>query len=180
MTVVETDTGFYALYFISRDNNSYKTVNVRHILVRAEADAEGNYSAQAKTEAKKAAENLLKEWKSGAATEESFAALATEKTEDTGSQSTGGLYENVQKGAMVAEFNDWCFDETRKLGDSGLVYGESSAYAGYHVMYFSGWGEIYRNILVENKLRSEAFTAWKTELLTAYEPVTGFTASFVR
>lgn len=177
MTVVETDTGCYALYFIAHDDNSYKTVNVRHILVRPEADADGNYSAQSKTEAKKLAEDLLKEWKSGAATEDSFASLATEKTQDPGSQATGGLYEGVQKGVMVAEFNDWCFDESRKPGDTGLVYSENT---GYHVMYFSGWGETYRNMLVENKLRSEAFTAWKTELLETYEAATGFTAGLVR
>lgn len=180
MTVIETDTGYYALYFISRDDNSYKTVNVRHILVKAEPDAEGNYSAQAKTEAKKSAEDILKEWKAGAATEDSFATLATEKTDDIGSQATGGLYENVQRDAMVPEFNDWCFDAARKPGDTGLVYGESTYYTGYHVMYFSGWGETYRDVLVESKLRSDAFTAWKAELLAAYEPATGFTAGLVR
>ena len=179
-TVIETDTGYYALYFISHSDNSYKTVNVRHILVKAEADADGNYSAQAKTEAKKAAEDILLGWKAGAATEDSFAALATEKTQDSGSQATGGLYENVQKDMMVAEFNNWCFDEARKPGDTGVVYGESGSYAGYHVMYFSGWGMTYRDMLVESSLRSDAFTAWKTELLAAYEPVTGLTAGLVR
>ena len=33
---------------------------------------------------------------------------------------------------MVAEFNDWCFDTSRKTGDYGLV---KTSY-GYHVMYF--------------------------------------------
>ena len=133
-----------------------------------------------KTEAKKAAEDILLGWKAGAATEDSFAALATEKTQDSGSQATGGLYENVQKDMMVAEFNNWCFDEARKPGDTGVVYGESGSYAGYHVMYFSGWGMTYRDMLVESSLRSDAFTAWKTELLAAYEPVTGLTAGLVR
>ena len=68
----------------------------------------------------------------GDKTEESFAALATEKTEDTGSQSTGGLYERVYKGQMVKAFENWCFDAARKAGDTGIV---ESDY-GYHVMYF--------------------------------------------
>ena len=33
---------------------------------------------------------------------------------------------------MVQAFNDWCFDESRKAGDYGLVKTEY----GYHVMYF--------------------------------------------
>ena len=35
---------------------------------------------------------------------------------------------------MVVAFNDWCFDESRKPGDSGLVRTEF----GYHIMYFVG------------------------------------------
>lgn len=35
---------------------------------------------------------------------------------------------------MVEEFNDWCFDESRKTGDVGIV---ETSY-GYHVMYFVG------------------------------------------
>ena len=40
---------------------------------------------------------------------------------------------------MVTEFNDWCFDESRQYGDTGLV---RTTY-GYHVMFFvageEGW-----------------------------------------
>ena len=35
---------------------------------------------------------------------------------------------------MVTEFNDWCFDETRKAGDHGIV----KTRFGYHIMYFVG------------------------------------------
>ena len=72
------------------------------------------------------------EWLAGDATEDSFAALAEEKSEDPGSSTNGGLYENVAKGQMVEPFEDWCFDETRAAGDYGLV---KTKY-GYHVMYF--------------------------------------------
>ena len=65
-------------------------------------------------------------------TEESFAALASEKTEDPGSQATGGLYQQVYEGQMVPEFNDWCFDASRQYGDYGLVKTDY----GYHVMFF--------------------------------------------
>ena len=117
-------------------------VNVRHILICPEGGTEGEdgtttYSDEEWAAALAKAEGIYDEWKNGEATEDSFAALATEKTEDPGSQTTGGLYENVYVGQMVTEFNDWCFDEARKPGDHGIV---KTTY-GYHIMYFSSVGE---------------------------------------
>ncbi|MDE5974177.1 MAG: peptidyl-prolyl cis-trans isomerase, partial [Eubacterium sp.] len=80
------------------------------------------------------AEEILNNWKSGDATEDSFAALAKENTTDTGSKDNGGLYEGVVPGEMVNPFSAWCFDSGRKAGDTGIV---RSAY-GYHIMYFVG------------------------------------------
>ena len=42
---------------------------------------------------------------------------------------------------MVPEFDAWCFDENRKVGDYGLV---KTTY-GYHVMYYSGDEAIWMN-----------------------------------
>ena len=65
-------------------------------------------------------------------TEESFAELAKEHSEDEGSKENGGLYENVTRGQMVTEFNDWCFDANRQPGDFDIVKTDF----GYHIMYF--------------------------------------------
>lgn len=78
------------------------------------------------------AELILRKYLAGDRTAESFAALATENTDDTGSKENGGLYEDVAPGTMVDEFNDWCFDSSRKAGDVGIV---ETTY-GYHIMYF--------------------------------------------
>ena len=112
-------------------------VDVRHILVLVEGgtqDEDGNttYSDEEWEACRQEAQAILDEWLAGDATEDSFAALATEKTEDPGSQATGGLYQRVYEGQMVQAFNDWCFDESRQTGDYGLVKTEY----GYHVMYF--------------------------------------------
>lgn len=101
---------------LEADPAKYDVVAVRHILV----------------EDQETAENLLKQWREGEATEESFAELAKENTTDTGSAENGGLYENVTQGQMVTEFNDWCFDEARESGDVDIV---QTTY-GYHIMYF--------------------------------------------
>ena len=70
--------------------------------------------AAKKAEAEQKAQDILDEWKAGAATEDSFAELANEYSEDPGSNTTGGLYEQVYQGQMVTEFNDWCFDPARQ------------------------------------------------------------------
>jgi len=114
-----------------------KFVDVRHILVQVKGgttaeDGTTTYSDEEWKNCETAAQAILDEWLSGDKTEESFAALAAEKTEDPGSQQTGGLYQQVYEGQMVPEFNDWCFDASRQYGDYDLV---RTSY-GYHVMFF--------------------------------------------
>lgn len=179
MTVVETSNGYTAVYFISRSDNDYITKNVRHILVKATADENGEYTAEAKNAAKEKAEELLSLWKEGEATEDTFAEMAGINSEDPGSTSNGGLYENVSKGRMVKEFDEWIFDEDRKPGDTGIVFNEDSSYCGYHVMYFVGDGGNYRHLLAESTLRSDDYDAWNTEALEKYPVSRGFTAGFV-
>ena len=84
-------------------------------------------------ECKSKIEEIQAEWEETDQTEDDFATLATEKSEDTGSASNGGLYEEVYPGQMVDAFDAWCFDAARQPGDTGIVKTEY----GYHVMYFS-------------------------------------------
>ena len=116
-----------------------KVVDVRHILLCPQGgttDSSGNttYSEDEWAAAEKKAQQVLDLWNNGAKDEEFFADLAELHTEDPGSAETGGLYENVKSGEMTEEFDAWCFDESRKYGDTGIV---RTTY-GYHVMFFSG------------------------------------------
>lgn len=165
-TVIENanQTGYNVVVFISRNDNHYNTANVRHILVKAEADETGAYTKEALAEAKKQAEDIYAQWKSGAATEDSFAELANEYSADGGSNTNGGLYENLSKGQTVPEFDAFCFADGRKSGDTDIVYGESSSYAGYHVMYYVGQGELYSSYIVKSQLMNEAVSEWLTGL----------------
>lgn len=164
----ETINGYYAVYFSGRDDNEMLLQNVRHILTKFEGgttDESGNttYSDEEKAAAKETAEAIYADWQAGEATEESFAALANEKSDD-GDGTTGGLYENVYPGQMVANFNDWCFDEARGVGDTAIVETEY----GYHIMYYVGASEqTYRNYMIENTLRSEDVEAWYTAIVEA-------------
>lgn len=166
-------TGCYVVLFLSSSDNHYKTAQVRHILIKAVADENGVYTDEAKAAAKATAEDILKTWQAGEATEDSFAALANQFSEDAGSNTNGGLYDTVVKGQMVEEFDKFCF-EGHKAGDTGIVYGESGAYAGYHVMYYVGEGELYSNIIARNDLLSTDMNAWFESLIEPYEAKNGF------
>lgn len=163
----ETINGYYVVRFDSVNDNTFPLKNVRHILVSFEggtSDDSGNitYSEEEKAAAKATAEELLNQWKSGEATEDSFAALATEKSSDTGSTANGGLYEDIAPNQMVAAFNDWCFAEGRKAGDTGIVETEY----GYHVMYFVGDSDItYRDYQIRNELTENAVSEWYADLI---------------
>ena len=180
-TVVDSEDGdgSYAVMFISRDSNDYHTVNVRHILIQAEADEDGEYTDEALEAARTEIERIYDEWKENP-TEDNFIALAEEYSEDTGSNTNGGLYENVYKGQMVEEFNDFCFDESRKSGDTAIVYGSNGGYAGYHLVYFVGEGPVYSNYLAENILRSDDYNAWMDEITEGYDVTTKYAFRFTQ
>ena len=165
-------SGYYVVLFEGMDENLTELVNVRHILVSFEGGKTDEttgvvtYSDEEKAAAKAKAEEILAAYEAGEKTEDAFAALATEKTTDPGSQENGGLYENVYPGQMLVNFNDWCFDAARKTGDTGLVETEY----GYHVMYFVGnSGMTYRDFMIESTLRNADLTAWETALIEGAE-----------
>ena len=177
----ESLSGCYVVYFDGSSDNEFKMVNVRHILVKPEhptdeaEDAHSDdetYSAEEWDAAKATAEEIYDEWKAGEATEDSFAELANEKSDD-GDGTTGGLYENVIPGQMVQAFNDWCFDSSRKSGDTGIVKTEY----GYHILYFVGLSDItYRTSLIQNDLRTADVAAWQEELVNALTITDGDTS----
>ena len=170
----ESISGYYVVFFSERNDNEMLLQNVRHILSKfkgGKTDENGTttYSDEEKAAAKETADAIYAEWKAGAATEDSFAALANEKSDD-GDGTTGGLYENVYPGQMVTKFNDWCFDEARQAGDTEIVETEY----GYHIMYYVGAAEqTYREFQIENTLTSEAVESWYTAIVEAQTATEG-------
>lgn len=162
----ETVNGYYVLLFGSMDTNEFSLVNVRHILVSFEGGTYDSttgvttYTDEEKLAAKEAAEAILNEWKAGTATEDSFAALANERSDD-GDGTTGGLYEDIRPGQMVSAFEDWCF-AGHKVGDTGIV----ETQYGYHVMFYSGDSDLtYRDYLITEALASADYESWYTALV---------------
>lgn len=128
-----------------------RTVDVRHILVTPEnPNEDGSYSEESWAAAEARAQELLDAYLAGEQTEDSFAAMANEHSQDPGSNTAGGLYTGVTLGQMVAPFEDWCFDDTREPGSTGIVKTDY----GYHVMYFVGSQTIWQE-QVASDIRSQ-------------------------
>ncbi len=109
-------------YFDSHtaDFSQPEKAKVRHILIRAEK-AKPEAVAAAKIEAEK----ILAMVKGGG----DFAKIATEKSQDPGSQKNGGLIDYFARGAMVPEFEKYAF--SAKPGEiSDLVQTDF----GFHII----------------------------------------------
>lgn len=177
----QTITGYNVILFRGSSDNNYPLANVRHILVAFEGGTKDSstgtvtYSDAEKNAAKEEAQAILNEWLSGDATEDSFGKLASERSDDPGSKDNGGLYEDVYPGEMDTNFNEWCFDESRKPGDYGLV---ETTY-GWHVMFYSGDSETtYREYIITEDMRTEDMNNWLASLEEKY-PVTDVNLSRV-
>ncbi|MBR2591198.1 MAG: peptidylprolyl isomerase [Clostridia bacterium] len=141
VAAADTKNAVYLDYSADYQSNAYQfditrilepaqtiqTVAVRHILVQPNSTQDDAAWDKAKAEI----DSVYEEYKKDPS-EENFSKLAKKYTSDPGSKDTGGLYESIMPGQMVQTFNDWCFDTTRKAGDTGIVKTEY----GYHLMYF--------------------------------------------
>ncbi len=164
--VVESADGsdYYAVYMVTPPHRDETlSVNVRQIFVSV-SDMENEDAYQTGQDK---ANDLLAQWEENGGTEEAFAELANSQSDDTGSNTNGGLYENVVPGEMVVNFNDWCFDEARQVGDTGIV--ESSS--GFHVIYYCGQSEPTWQVQVQEAMSEADYDAFYEEALASY-PVT--------
>ena len=154
--VLEDDNNYYVALFNSRQRDETVDYNVRHILVTADSLELGEDEEATEELLRAKAQEILDSWDG---TEDGFAALANEQSKDT----TGGLYEDVPKGRMISEFQNWCYEDGRKSGDTGIIYSSST---GAHIMYFVGYGDTqYWHYACETMLKSDAQTEWENGLM---------------
>ncbi len=139
-------------------------VNVRHILFLSDGDQDGTVTDEEKSAAQARAEELLAGFRSNPS-EDYFAELAGENSEDPGSKDNGGLYEDVYPGQMVESFNDWCFDPARQPGDTDIV---ETSY-GFHVMYFvKTTDNYYWKTQAEERYPNAMMESYISEIVAAY------------
>ena len=102
----------------------------------------------------KTGEEILEEWKSGAATEDSFAELCKKYTQDTSAVENGGLFEQVTKTGMTEELSNWIFDSSRQAGDTVAITVSDSTY----VLYYIGQDQPEWKINIKNTLVSDTMS----------------------
>ena len=177
------ESGFYVVALHERKLAQDPTADFRHILIRAETttDDDGNTVAptdEAWAAAQEKADSILAEYQAGEQTEDAFNALITKYTEDVdsdGNPNNDGLYTKVAKnGSYSAEILDWLFGTTHSVGDTGIVKHEgdtssSSAYWGYHVMYYVGENTPVWKQTADSALRSADVSEWTEGLEEGYE-----------
>ena len=143
-------------------------VDVRHILICPEGgttDESGAtvYSDEEWAAAEKKANEVMNEWLTKHPDEDGFSVMAETYSQDPGSATNGGLYEDVYVGQMVPEFEAWCFDESRQYGDYGIV---KTTY-GYHIMYFVGSDLVWK-LTAENDMMVEKGNEFLEGILAKY------------
>ena len=158
-----------------------KYVDVRHILIMPEggtADENGTitYSDEEWAAAQQKAQEILDQYLAGDMTEDSFAALANEHTADGNDVDydgipDGGLYTDVYKGQMVPEFEEWCFEDGRISGDTGLV---KTTY-GWHIMYFVDSRPVWKSF-AEEQLVMDLANEMLAELIAKYPLTVDYSA----
>lgn len=159
--VIEANNAFNVIYFKSCGLDRYNTVDIRHIFVAAEHDhEEGEDEEAVVAESLKAANakanDIFNEWKSGAATAESFGDLSVTYSDDS-SAPVNGTLTNVYKNYFTIDaVNDWIFDSSRASGDCTVIDSEY----GSHIIYFEKTAEPYWELNVKNTLASEAYSEY--------------------
>ena len=102
----------------------------------------------------KTGEEILEEWKNGAATEDSFAELCKKYTQDTSAVENGGLFEQVTKTGMTEELSNWIFDNSRQAGDTVAITVSDTTY----VLYYIGQDQPEWKINIKNTLVSDTMS----------------------
>ena len=175
--LVEVDGGYYVISFHDRYLVEEPTRDVRHALALAEYTTGENNVLTAPTDeawaaAKAKMDEIQAAWDASGKTEDDFAKLANEKSDDSDG-TDGGLYDRCYDGYFVPEFNDWVFDSARKPGDVGMVQhtageGATSGYYGYHLIYYVGENEPVWMGTARSSLAETALSEWTDGIFANY------------
>ena len=174
VTSIEMTTGAYIVFYVSRDPNEYRMVEMNQILVMRDVPSADDYEegeddpayleaiANADPDAREKAETALNLFIEGGATKEALIGLMEEYSDDT---TADGFYDLISTdpagNKMVPEIEEWLFAPGRQVGDYELIRTEDY---GYHLVYFSGYGDRYCDYQADQGLRDIGYNEWKESL----------------
>lgn len=150
-TIIENETNhlYYVLAFEKRYLDETPTVDVRAIVVE---EAKG--------------ETVLEEWKSGEATEDSFAELADKYNDPDITTAEGGLFDGMLTSSVPDEIAEWLEDDSRVYGDTTIVApGDDYSY----VLYYIGTDSPEWMSNVKTTLLSDIMSDYVDEITEGYE-----------
>lgn len=110
--------------------------------------------------AEKRANEILAMFESGETSEDRFAELAMEYSDQKGAATHGGFDSMFVKGYYVDEISNWLFDAERKPGDYDIV---KTTY-GYHILYFIDHEEDVCNYNARQKVKAAKYSEWLEDL----------------
>lgn len=173
--------GWYVLYYLSRDENDYASVNIGYMIskpqsiTKAEGQTDEEYQAQV-DKAKQDAEAALKEvyelYKVGEQTLDAFQKVYEDNQDKL---TSGGSLEEMGTGDAPEVMVDWLFAAERKAGDTEIVYDES---LGYVLMFYNGQGGVYADVLADAGKRSETYNTWEEQTMASYTADTKWSMRF--
>lgn len=147
-TVVEDATynRYYVLAFEQRYRNESLSVDARVIIA-----SDGN------------GQEILDEWKSGAATEASFAELCDKYNDSGSTYPEGGLYEGMRVSRLSEEMKEWFSDSSRVSGDTAVISPEGDTYS--YVAYYVAPNRAEWIVSIESTLRSNQASEYIDRLI---------------
>lgn len=150
-TIIENETAhlYYVLAFEMRYLDETPTVDMRMIALD-----KGNEQA------------VLEEWKSGDATEESFAEIADKYNDPSVLPVQGGLLEGLSKDGMLDEMAEWLYVSKRVKGDTTILTPEDDEFT--YVIYYVGTNSPVWKQNIKNSLLTEAMAQYMTEIVQGY------------
>jgi len=178
ISVFDSEEGSSVVFFMSRDDNSYRTVGMRQLLMMAENidpdEFPGGINDQDYLDALQDAELLLREraenvynlFDNAGRTEDALIGLIHEHSDDYNVEAEG-LYSNITKFdyqgpsiqtmRVVPELEEWLFAEDRAIGDSQLILTENF---GSHLVYFTGFGDVFSDLMADDRIRTSRHDEW--------------------
>ena len=152
--------GEYTVYLLTKSagvRDDY-TKNIRAVLI----DIDHHETvAMAKT----FTDDLLEEWKSGEATEETFIQLVKDNTDEEAAIEVGGLIEGIVCGDTLPDgMEAWLYNREINEGDT-RIFRDTGA---YYIVYYCGNGDLSWKMFAKNAIIDDSYTAEFAKLEKAY------------
>jgi hypothetical protein len=174
-TIVDSDQGSTIVFFVSRDDNNYRTVAMSQLLLQREfidpsefpgGEFDPEYISVMEfieDELRDRAQRIYEQFNTAGRTHQALLELIAEYSDDV---TEDGFYDDIalltyqavdfHTMRVVHELESWLFDN-RSIGDSELIY---TADFGYHLTYFMGEGDIFFEMIARDRMRSDQHSEW--------------------